>query len=74
MEIMEIIANINEGKYEGKEARGFYEDMCNAHNIEEDDPVSKRIFSQAYEYGHSSGRMEVLAYFQDLVYVAHGEV
>lgn len=69
-QVQEFIKN---KAYEGKDGRDFYEDLASAFNMPVQEPLTSRIYSHAWETGHSAGYLEVFYHFKDLIYVYTGE-
>jgi len=72
----EIAENIRKNEYEvknGQSKRDFYDDLVAAFQLDPNTSLTKRIYSKAWENGHSAGYHEVLIHFHDLVEVYKGE-
>lgn len=72
----EVVENINNKKYEvvnHKSERDFFEDLCELYQLDANKPLTKRMYSKAWDGGHYAGYHEVLNHFSGLVEVFRDE-
>ena len=67
-QVQELIKN----RAYDKGDRDFFDDLVEAFELDPTDPITTRMYSMAWDNGHSAGMHEVLAHFSDLVYVFRG--
>jgi hypothetical protein len=67
-----ITKNLNDRVYELKNGQDFFEDLVSLHKLDPTDRKVNKMYSLAWEYGHSGGYSEVFYYFNDLVEVFKG--
>ena len=58
--------------YEEHNGQGFFDDLVELHGLDATDPVVSKMYSLAWENGHSAGYYEVFLHFNDLVHVFKG--
>ncbi len=61
-------ANIEAKKYE-TDGNSFFEDLAELFELDPADKRTSKMYSLAWENGHSAGYLEVFYHFQDLVEV-----
>jgi hypothetical protein len=52
--------------------RDLFDDLVEVFKLDPTDPITTRMYSNAWESGHSYGVGEVFNHFEDLVYVFRG--
>lgn len=67
----ELVANIRNKVYE-KNDREFYADLADTFKVDQNAELTKRMYSLAWQNGHSAGYHEVMSHFEDLVGVFKG--
>ena len=72
MTFQEIERNLDDNAYQGPGGRDFYQDLLDVFVLP-DDALSQRMYSRAWETGHSCGHREVYYHFMGLVRVFRGE-
>jgi hypothetical protein len=76
MTYQELSENIKAKKYEtlnGKTERDFFDDLVELFELDPKDRLTQRMYSKAWENGHSGGYFEVYNHFHDLIEVFKGE-
>lgn len=69
----QIMSLIDSGAYNyGPDQRDFFDDLVECFKLDPADPVTTRMYSLAWEYGHAGGIHEVFYYFKDLTQVFRG--
>jgi hypothetical protein len=68
----EMTEKLNQKVYEKNNGQGFFDDLVELHNLDPADPIASRMYSKAWENGHSAGYYEVFLHFNDLVEVFKG--
>lgn len=68
----EIQKYIKEDAYSGPNGRDFYEDLMKLSGVP-DNELTARMYSLAWQNGHSYGYQEVLHHFRDLIWVFKNE-
>ena len=53
-------------------SRDLFEDLVETFKLDPTDPIVSRMYSMAWDNGHSAGYLEVFYHFSDLVYVFRG--
>lgn len=73
MTTQELYENCRNKVYDGKGGVNFFDDLVAAFKLDANDPIVKRMYSLAWQNGHSAGYHEVVSHFSDLVEVFKGE-
>lgn len=66
MSIKKVYENIWVGIYSNQDGSQFYKDATEALEIQ-DNPKKDALYGLAWEYGHSTGYVDIFAYMIDLV-------